>query len=157
MSSEEKAALVGELGAELAIDYKRDDFVSAARKWTGDAGVNVVLDNAGPDVFTQSLAAMAPYARIVTLMGTPGDTESETAYNGNLSIHNVMMLTPMWLGLEAERRRQGEIVRTAMEWLKAGRVQVNLAATFPLEQAAQAHALLEKGGMTGKVVLRVEA
>lgn len=156
VSSEEKSELVSELGAELAIDYRREDFVAAVRAWTEDAGVDVAFDNAGPEVFIQTLTAMAPYGRIVTLMGTPGDTENETAYNGNLTIHNVMMLTPMWLGLEAERRRQGEIVRQAMQWLEQGRLRVNLAATFPLEEAAQAHALLEKGGMSGKIVLRVE-
>ena len=156
VSSEEKSELVGGLGAELAIDYRHDDFVKAAREWTEDRGVNVVFENAGPDVFTKSLAAMAPYARIVTLMGTPGDSETEAAYNGNLTIHNVMMLTPMWLGLEAERRRQGKIVRQAMNWLGEGRIEVRLAATFPLQEAARAHALLEKGGMTGKVVLQVQ-
>jgi hypothetical protein len=39
---------------------------------------------------------MAPYGRIVTLMGTPGDDAESTAYNQNLTLHNVMMLTPMW-------------------------------------------------------------
>lgn len=155
VSSKEKSELVSALGAELAIDYRRSDFVSAVREWTDDVGVDVVFDNAGPDVFKQSLSAMAPYGRIVTLMGTPGDTELETAYNGNFTIHNVMMLTPMWLGLEAERRRQGEIVRRAMQWLDEGRIKVNLAATFPLEEVAEAHALMEQGSMSGKLVLEV--
>lgn len=156
ISSEEKSDFVGALGVGLAINYKRDDFVTAVREWTEDAGVNVVFDNAGPDVFKKSLAAMAPYGRIVTLMGTPGDTEDETAYNGNFTIHNVMMLTPMWLGLDAERRRQGEIVRQAMNWLEDGRIKVKLAATFSLDEVAEAHSFLEQGGMTGKIVLNVQ-
>jgi NADPH2:quinone reductase len=155
ISSEEKSDFVGALGVGLAINYRRDDFVTAVREWTEDAGVNVVFDNAGPDVFKKSLAAMAPYGRIVTLMGTPGDTEDETAYNGNFTIHNVMMLTPMWLGLDAERRRQGEIVRQAMNWLEDGRINVKLAATFSLDEVAEAHSFLEQGGMTGKIVLKV--
>lgn len=156
ISSEEKSDLVGALGVGLAINYRRDDFVTAVREWTEDVGVNVVFDNAGPDVFKKSLAAMAPYGRIVTLMGTPGDTEDETAYNGNFTIHNVMMLTPMCLGLDAERRRQGEIVRQAMNWLEDGRIKVKLAATFPLDEVAEAHSFLEQGGMTGKIVLNVQ-
>ena len=156
ISSEEKSALVRSLGAELAINYKQDDFTTTVREWTDGVGVNVVFDNAGLDVFKKSLDAMAPYGRIVTLMGTPGDTEDETAYNGNHTIHNVMMLTPMWLGLEAERRRQGVLVRKAMNWLEEGRIDVRVAATFPLEEAAEAHSLLERGGMTGKVVLKVQ-
>jgi NADPH2:quinone reductase len=156
VSSEEKAELACSLGAEIAIDYRNDDFVVAVREWTDGAGVNVAFDNAGPDVFQKTLVAMAPYGRIVTLMGTPGDTDHETAYNGNLTIHNVMMLTPMWRGLQADRRRQGELVRRAMKWLEEDRIKVGIAATFPLEEVAEAHALLEHGGMTGKIVLKVQ-
>ena len=86
-------------------------------------------------------------------MGTPGDLEDETAYNNNLSIHNVMMLTPMWFGLEAERRRQGEIVRHAMDWLAEDRIRPVVSETYPLEQVSAAHTQLEKGSMAGKVVL----
>jgi NADPH2:quinone reductase len=154
VSSDAKAELVHSLGAEIAINYLVDDFVAATRDWTNDEGVNVAFDNAGPEVFQQTLAAMATYGRIVTLMGTPGDVD-ETAYNNNLSIHNVMMLTPMWLGMEGERRRQGEIVRRAMDWLGSGRIKVNVNATYPLEQVAEAHRHLEQGGMTGKIVLMV--
>ena len=67
-----------------------------------------------------------------------------------------MMLTPMWLGLDAERRRQGEIVRQAMNWLEDGRIKVKLAATFSLDEVAEAHSFLEQGGMTGKIVLNVQ-
>jgi len=153
VSSAEKADVVRSLGATIAIDYRDCDFSAAAQEWTGGTGVNVAFDNAGPEVFLQTLSAMAPYGRIVTLMGTPGDLEDATAYNNNLSIHNVMMLTPMWLGLEAERRRQGDIVRRAMEWLGDERIKVQIAATYALENAADAHTHLEKGSMTGKIVL----
>jgi len=155
VSSDDKAQVVRSLGAELSINYRDEDFVAAVQEWTGGAGVNVALDNAGPDVFHQSIRAMAPYGRIVTLMGTPGDLEDETAYNNNLSIHNLMMLTPMWLGLEAERRRQGDIVRRAMEWLGEGRIKSQVAATYALEDAAKAHVHVEAGSMTGKVVLMI--
>jgi NADPH2:quinone reductase len=153
VSSSEKAQLVVALGAELVVNYRDEDFVTVVRQWTDGKGVNVAFDNAGTDVFQQTLTAMAPYGRLVTLMGTPGDLEDETAYNHNLSIHNVMMLTPMWLGLEAERRRQGEIVRLAMNWLEQDRIRPNVVATYPLAQVTDAHTHLEKGGMTGKIVL----
>lgn len=155
VSSDEKANVVRARGAEIAINYRDNDFVAVAREWTDGAGINVAFDNAGPEIFRQTLSAMAPYGRIVTLMGTPGDLEDETAYNNNLSIHNVMMLTPMWLGLEAERRRQGNIVHRAMEWLGDGRIEIQVAATYPLEKAGAAHAHLEMGGMTGKIVLTI--
>ncbi len=153
ISSAEKADVVRGLGAEIAINYRENDFAVAAREWTDGVGLDVAFDNAGPETFQQTLHAMVPYGRIVTLMGTPGDLEDGTAYNNNLSIHNVMMLTPMWLGLDNERRRQGAIVRRAMQWLEEGRIKVQIAETYPLENASDAHARLEKGGMIGKVVL----
>jgi NADPH2:quinone reductase len=156
ISDEEKSDLVHALGVETAINYRSDDFVIALRDWTDGVGVDVAFDNAGSEVFQKTLVVMAPYGRIVTLMGTPGDTEDETAYNANLTIHNVMMLTPMWLGLDAERRRQGEIVRQAMKWLEDGRIKIRLATIFPLDEVAEAHSLLEKGGMTGKIVLKIQ-
>ena len=153
ISSRAKAELVTSMGAQLAINYRDEDFVAAVRQWTDGNGVNVAFDNAGAEVFQQTLSAMAPYGRIVTLMGTPGDLADETAYNNNLSIHNVMMLTPMWFGLEVERRRQGEIVRHAMEWLQQDRIRPNVVATYPLEEVAAAHRQLENGSMAGKIVL----
>lgn len=156
VSSAAKANFVGALGAELAIDYRGEDFVARCLDWSDGGGLEVALDNVGPDAFVRTLAAMAPYGRVVTLMGMPGDTPEETAYNANLTIHNVMMLTPMWRGLEAARRRQAEIVREGMRWLEAGKLRVELAATFPLERAGDAHRLLEQGGVSGKIVLTAD-
>lgn len=153
VSSEAKAELVRALGAERMIDYTTEDFVAAAKEWTQGRGLDAALDNVGPEVLQKTYEAMSPYGRIATLMGTPGDVEGEIAYNHNLSIHNVMMLTPMWLGLDAERRRQGEIVRTAMDWLQQGKLRVEAISVYPWREAAEAHRRLEAGGMTGKAVL----
>lgn len=156
VSSEEKAEVALSLGAEIAINYRESDFVVATQEWTDGLGINVGLDNAGIDVFQRTLSAMAPYGRLVTLMGMPGDLEDETAYNSNLSIHNVMMLTPMWYGLDKERRRQAEIIRCAMSWLENSRIKVNLAAIYPLEKVAEAHRQLEGGSMSGKVIMTID-
>ena len=98
VSGGRKAALAEELGAELVVPYRDRDFVSAVREWQ-PAGLDVALDNVGPEIMQRTYRAMAPYGRIVTLMGTPADTDDTLAYNLNLTIHNVMMLTPMWLGI----------------------------------------------------------
>lgn len=153
VSSDGKAALALEDGADLAINYRNEDFVAAIDRWTSSAGVQVVLDNAGPEVFHKSIRALAPYGHLVTLMGTPGDLEDLTAYNNNLSIHNVMMLTPMWKGLTKHRIRQANILRMAMDWLAAGKLRVRIQARFTLETAAAAHRLLESEGGRGKIVL----
>lgn len=155
VSSPAKAALAAELGAELVIRYREDDFVTATRNWTKGRGLQVALDNVGADAMQRSLSAMAPYGRVVTLMGTPGDTADGTAYNGNLTIHNVMMLTPMWLGLKPRLRQQAERVRKAMALLAEGKLRIVIDQVFPLAEAAAAHRHLESGKAVGKVVLTI--
>ncbi len=156
VSSADKHDLARTAGADKVINYKTENFVEVIHDWTGGKGVRAVLDNVGPEVFQQSLACLAPYGQIVTLIGTPGDTSDETAYTRNLTIHNVMMLTPMWLGLQDEQDRQASILRDAMAWLADGRLRINIRATFPLSEAAKAHSLLEQGGGTGKILLSTD-
>lgn len=153
VSSPAKAALSLAAGAERAILYKDEDFVTAVMDWSGGQGVKVVLDNIGGDGFLNSLRVLQPYGHIVTLMGTPGDLPDGTAYNANLTIHNVMMLTPMWKGLRPHLARQAAILRTAMDWLATGKVFVRIQDRFPLAHAAEAHRLLENAGGSGKIIL----
>jgi NADPH2:quinone reductase len=88
-------------------------------------------------------------------MGTPGDDADGSAYNKNLTLHNLMMLTPMWLGLKDRLQHQAEIVEEAMAYLAAGELMLHIDSTFPLAEAAAAHRRLEAGGMIGKIVLRI--
>jgi NADPH2:quinone reductase len=152
VSSERKAALASQLGAELVIPYRERDFVKETLVWSG-IGLAVALDNVGSEVMQRTLRAMAPYGRIVTLMGTPADTEDTVAYNRNLTIHNVMMLTPMWLGLEERLRAQTAHVRSALALLASGQLQIVIDRVFPLSDAASAHRHLESGQAMGKIIL----
>ncbi|MEQ9259833.1 MAG: zinc-binding dehydrogenase [Roseovarius sp.] len=153
VSGPEKARLVEGFGAELAINYRETDFAEAARAWSG--GVNVALDNVGEEAMRRTYAAMAPYGRVVTLMGVAPDDADLTAYNMNLDILNVMMLTPMWLGLEPRLRAQAGIVREALGLVAEGRLRVAHAETFPLAEAGKAHGYLESGQAVGKVTLAI--
>lgn len=155
LSTKAKADLAASLGAERSILYKKEDFVEATADWTKGRGLDVALDNVGPDVITRTFAAMAPYGRIVTLMATPGDDSDLNAYNRNLSIHNVMMLTPMWFGLGDHLKRQAAIVRKLIKHLANGEITMTIAQAYPLAQAGKAHARLEAGGMSGKIVLDI--
>jgi NADPH2:quinone reductase len=154
VSGERKGELAASLGAELVIPYRERDFVEAALAWSG-AGLAVALDNVGPEIMQRTILAMAPYGRIVTLMGTPGDTVDTVAYNRNLTIHNVMMLTPMWLGLEDRLRAQAAHVRAALALLAAGKIQIVIDRVFALAETAAAHRHLESGQAVGKVVLSI--
>jgi NADPH2:quinone reductase len=157
VSTAEKAEIVTALGADRAILYRSEDFVESALEWTNEEGVQVALDNVGPEVMARTFTAMAPYGRVVTLMGTPADDADLNAYNRNLTIHNVMMLTPMWLGLKDHLKRQADIVRNMIPCLANGQIKVRIQESLPLAQVSAAHKRLEAGGMNGKVVLDVRS
>lgn len=155
VSSEAKAAFLRGLGVDRPILYRQEDFAEATLAWTTGRGVAVALDNVGAETLQRTFRAMAPYGRVVTLMGTPGDDAEGSAYNKNLTLHNLMMLTPMWLGLRDRLRHQAEIVEEAMAFLATGELTLHIDSSFPLAEAAAAHRRLEAGGMTGKIVLRI--
>ncbi len=155
VSTAAKADLAQSLGAERAIDYRDVDFVSEARAWTGGKGLDAAFDNQGGETLQKTFKAMALYGRISTLIGMPGDDAETTAYNMNLTLHNVMMLTPMWLGLTDRLVAQRQIVERALADTAAGRLRVHIQDTFALAEAATAHRKLEAGGTTGKIVLSI--
>ena len=88
-------------------------------------------------------------------MGLPGDDADLTAYNLNLSLHAVMMLTPMWKGLQNRLVGQAAILRQAVALVASGDLNILHAATFPLAQVSRAHAYLESGQAIGKVTLSI--
>jgi NADPH2:quinone reductase len=151
VSSRQKQEIVEGLGAEKAINYREGDFAERALHWSG--GLNVAFDNAGAEAMTKTYRAMAPYGRVVTLMGTAPDDAGLNAYNLNLTIHNVMMLTPMWKGLTERLKAQAAIVAEALMLVAAGKLKLRIAASYPLAQAAEAQGFLESGKAIGKVVL----
>lgn len=153
VSSAAKADVVRGLGADLAINYRDTDFADAALLWSG--GLQVGFDNAGAEVMQKTYRAMAPYGRVVTLMGVAPDDADLNAYNLNLTLHNVMMLTPMWKGLSDRLRQQAQIVSQALQLVAEGRLRIRLAESFALADAAKAHAHLEGGKAVGKVTLRI--
>jgi len=153
VSNARKSALAMDLGAERVISYRDQDFAHAAMDWTRAQGVDVAFDNVGAEVMRRTFEVMAPYGRVVTLTGTPGDTSQSDAYNANLTIHNVMMLTPMWRGLPERLRAQARHVRRGLALLAEGKLRVIVDRIFTLHEAAAAHAYLESGNAIGKIAL----
>lgn len=157
VSSEEKAQWVRSLGAERVIRYDREDFVAAALEWTGGRGVDAVFDTVGGDTFCRSFAAARVYGKIVTLLQsecTPAQTK--LARLRNQSMHYVLMLTPAYLGLHEARMAQTAILEAGAKLVEAGKLKVRVSQTLPLEQAAEAHRLIEAGHTSGKIVLKID-
>jgi NADPH2:quinone reductase len=154
VSSAAKAETAQRFGAERIIDYKTQDFVQETLAWTGGQGAEVVFDTVGGDTFLRSLAATRVGGKLVSILATPlAQADVQLARLRNLSLCYDLMLTPQVMGLHAERVRQRRILEQGAQLADAGQLQVLVAHRLPLAQAADAHRLLEAGGMSGKIVL----
>lgn len=156
VSDDAKAALVKDLGAELAINYRRQSFVDEVLRWTDGHGTNVVFDTVGGPPFCQSFAALRLYGRIATLLSTACElSEVNSARLRNLIIGYVQMTAPMFLGDVDGRRSQTRILEEGARLFDSGALKIVVSASLPLEEAAQAHRMVEEGHTVGKVVLTI--
>ncbi len=152
VSNEKKAGLAHGLGAEKVINYREQDFVQEVLQWTEGQG-----DTVGGETFLRSLNAVRIAGRLATLLSTPLSlADAQLARLRNLSLCYDLMLTPQVLKLHDERIRQRRILEQGARLVEAGRLGVLVSHRLPLEQAAEAHRLIEQGGMTGKIVLTMD-
>lgn len=156
VSSLEKAEFIQQLGADVAINYTQQDFVQAVLEWTGDTGVDVAFDTVGGDTFSKTVPAVRHYGDLVTILQAPRDSDWKTARLRNIRISQELMLSPMVYGLVDGLAHQGEILRQCGQWFDEGKLKVHVCRRFPLAQAAEAHRIIEQGGMTGKIVLEIK-
>ena len=147
-----KADEAKQLGADIAVDASAEDFEVAAKS---AGGVDVVLDMVGGAYFAKNLASLKTGGRIVFIASLGGGT-------AELPIGALMQKRAIVTGSTLRPRNADEKARLAAEvervvwpWIEAGKVKPVVERTFPLAEAAKAHALLESGAHTGKVVLTV--
>lgn len=158
VSGDRKAGLAHGLGAEKIINYREQDFVQEVLQWTEGLGADVVFDTVGGETFLRSLNAVRLAGRLATLLSTPLSlADTQLARLRNLSLCYDLMLTPQVLQLHDERVRQRRILEQGTRLVEAGRLGVLVSHRLPLESAAEAHRLIEAGGMTGKIVLTMGA
>jgi len=153
VSSPEKASFAHEMGAEYTINYRDEDLLEAVMEWTAGRGVDIGFDTVGPEVFRRTIPAMAHYGSLITILDPGPDQDFKEARNRNLRIGFELMLTPMLRDLPEARAHQGEILDRCAEYIDRGDLCIEVAETFPLEQAADAHRRIEEGHTRGKLVL----
>jgi NADPH:quinone reductase-like Zn-dependent oxidoreductase len=143
------------LGADLAINYRTRDFVQAVNEATGGQGVDVILDMVGGDYIPKNLQCLAVEGRLVQIAFLKGP-------KAEINFANVMVKRQTVTGSTLRPRsvaQKGAIAQAleAKVWplLAAGEVAPLLHATFPLDQAAEAHRLMESSAHLGKIVLTV--
>jgi NADPH2:quinone reductase len=156
VSGPKKVEFVQSLGAELAINYIRQNFVEAIMDWTNGRGVDLVFDTVGGETFCKSFAATRLYGRVVTLLSTSCDSrDTNTARLRNLMVGYVMMPAPLLFGLHPARVKQTRILECGADLFEKGLLKVYISHVLPLENAADAHRLIESGHTTGKIVLQI--
>ncbi|MDQ6959472.1 MAG: zinc-binding dehydrogenase [Mariprofundaceae bacterium] len=124
-------------------------------EWTDGKGVDLAFDTVGGDAFTQLITAVRIYGDLVTILQVPEDTDWGTVRLRNIRVSQELMLTPMIMNMEAPARHQAGILSQCAKYVDDGRLSVHVYRTFPLDQAAEAHRLIETGGITGKIVLKI--
>jgi NADPH:quinone reductase len=152
--SSTKCAFCKTLGADFAIDYKTQDFAEEVRKIAGKYGVDVVLDMVGGTYLQRNMSVMAAEGRIVQI----GCLQSAMVENFDLRPIMLRRLTLTGSTLRARSVQQKAVVAKALRekiWplLDKGLVKPQIFATFPLEQARQAHEMMESSSHLGKILL----
>ncbi len=150
-----KCAACVSLGAERAINYREEDFVAAVREATGGRGVDLILDMVGGDYLPRDVRALAPEGRLVMIA-------HQTSPLVELNFAQVMMKRLTITGstlrpqsVEAKARIAAALRREVWPLIEAGRIAPVIDRTYPLAEAAAAHARLESSAHIGKLVLTV--
>ena len=153
--TDEKCVACERLGAERAINYRREDFVDVVRAATSGRGVDVILDMVGGDYFPRNLGLLAPDGRLVQIAFLRG-SRVEMDLAPLMTQRLVVTGSTLRPRTVAEKGRIAAAVREHV-WplLESGAFRPLIHATFPLERAADAHRLMESDAHIGKIVLTV--
>jgi NADPH2:quinone reductase len=153
--SSEKCAACVALGAELAINYRTEDFVEAVRTATGGTGVDVILDMVGGDYVPRELRALANDGRLVLIAFLGGA-------KATVNLADIMMRRLVLTGSTLRARTlavKADIASRLREkvWplFGTGKIRPVIHTVFPLDRASDAHAMMESGVHIGKIVLAV--
>jgi putative PIG3 family NAD(P)H quinone oxidoreductase len=153
--TDEKCLRAEELGAVQAVNYRSQDFVEAARQLTDGKGVSVVLDMIGGDYVPRNLEALGEDGRHVSIAFQRG-AKTEIAIADVM--RRRLTLTGSTLRprpVEFKTMVASEIAHTVWPYVEGGRLKPVIDSTYPLSQAAEAHARMESGEHVGKIVLEV--
>jgi NADPH2:quinone reductase len=153
--SPDKCRACEDLGAERAINYKTEDFAPIVKELTGGKGVDVVLDMVGGDYVAREVSCLADDGRIVIIAllgGSKANVDLGQVLRRRLTITG-STLRPRPVAFKAQIAR--ELRERVWPLLAAGQIKPVIYQTFPLEEAAAAHALMESSAHVGKIMLRV--
>lgn len=151
--NDEKCRFCEQLGAQMAVNYEADDFVERVREQTDGAGVNLILDIIGGDYLQRNLACLAVEGRLVQIALQRGP---KTEINLLPIMLKRLTLTGSTLrprGVDEKATIAEALKEKVWPLIDQGVLRPIIHATFPLDQAADAHRLMESSLHIGKIVL----
>ena len=151
--SEAKLAVCRDLGADVAIDYKQQDFVEEVKAATDDKGADVILDNMGAKYLARNIAALAPNGRLV-IIGMQGGVKAELDISALLRKRGAVIAATLRARPVREKSAIcAGVVEHVWPLVADGRVKPVVHDTVPFAEAARAHRMVEDGDSVGKVLL----
>ena len=154
--TDDKCRACEQLGAERGINYKTEDFGEVVKALTKGRGVDVVLDMVGGDYINREIRCLADDGRIV-LIALLGGAKTQVDLGHILRRRLTLTgstLRPRPVAFKAAIGRK--LLQHAWPLLESGRIKPVIYKTFPLDQAAAAHALMESSAHVGKIMLQVQ-
>ena len=152
VSTETKAQLAKQAGADDVILYSQSDFLVEVKKLTDGKGVHVVYDSVGATTFDQSLNCLRPRGCLALFGQSSGPVPPFDL--GKLATMGSLFVTrPTLVHYMSDRSELLARANVLFNWIAAGQLKLRIDKSFPLAEAAEAHRLLEGRKTTGKVVL----
>jgi NADPH2:quinone reductase len=153
VSTEAKAGLAREAGADEVIRYDQQDFAAEVKRLTGGHGVQVVYDGVGRATFDKSLDSLARRGTLVLFGQASGPVPpfDPALLNTKGSLYLTRPSLTHYIATPEELQRRAEDV---LGWIAEGRLKIKIGLELPLAEAAEAHRALEERRTTGKVLLK---
>jgi putative PIG3 family NAD(P)H quinone oxidoreductase len=153
--SAEKLAQCAELGAEVAIDYKQQDFVAEVKTATEGHGADVILDNMGASYLMRNVDALATEGRLLVI-GLMGGTTGEIDLNQLMTKRGALISTRLRPRPVPEKAAIcAAVVEHVWPLVADGKIRPVVNTSLPLAEAGRAHALMMSGEASGKILLTV--
>lgn len=141
--SDEKLERARELGAEAVVNYRTEDLATRVRELTDGRGVDVVMESVGGDVMAGSIASLAKNGKVVTVGAHAGEV---------VPVDMILLFRNQWSVVGSVRATADEI-RHVVNLVAEGKLDPVIHDALPLEQAREAHRLMEERRQFGKVIL----
>jgi NADPH2:quinone reductase len=152
VSTEEKAKLAKQAGADHVINYATQDFEAEVKRITGGKGVEVVYDGVGQTTFLKGLDCLKPRG-LMALFGAASGPVGPLDLQLLNAKGSLFVTRPSLNHHIATREELVQRAGDVLGWIKDGKVKLRVELTFPLERADDAHRALESRKTTGKVLL----